>query len=147
MSDTPRTDSNCWTETGHKNGEVVLAEFARQLERELAAKAEACERLRGDKAMQDVIAECRRQVEVEGWTPEHDDEHAGGQLAAAAAEYAAVAAAQAGVDSGPFSPGSLWPWDGAWFKPKDQRRNLVRAAALLIAELRRVDRAALLEAK
>lgn len=46
MSDTPRTDGNCWTETGHRNGEVVLADFARQLERELAAKAEECERMR-----------------------------------------------------------------------------------------------------
>lgn len=45
MSDTPRTDNNCWTETGHKNGEVVQADFARQLERELAAKVEECEGL------------------------------------------------------------------------------------------------------
>jgi hypothetical protein len=38
---TPRTDRSCWRETSIGNGEVVLAQFARQLERELAAaKAE-----------------------------------------------------------------------------------------------------------
>lgn len=37
MSDTPRTDASCWRETGTKNGEVVQADFARQLEREIAA--------------------------------------------------------------------------------------------------------------
>lgn len=35
----------------------------------------------------------------------------------------------------------LWPWDREWWKPKDRRRNLVRAAALLIAEIERLDRA------
>lgn len=36
-----------------------------------------------------------------------------------------------------------WPWTGwatEWFKPKDDRYNLVRAAALLLAEIERLDR-------
>ncbi len=36
----------------------------------------------------DVQAERRRQVEAEGWTPKHDDEHADGQMAQAAGCYA-----------------------------------------------------------
>ena len=37
----------------------------------------------------DLIAdERRRQIEVEKWTPEHDDEHAENELALAAAVYA-----------------------------------------------------------
>jgi len=33
-----------------------------------------------------------------------------------------------------------WPWDPKWWKPKDRRRDLVRAAALIIAEIDRHDR-------
>lgn len=36
---------------------------------------------------------------------------------------------------------SKWPWDAAWWKPTDRRRDLVKAAALLIAEIERIDRA------
>ena len=35
-----------------------------------------------------------------------------------------------------------WPhtWDASWWKPKDRRRDLVRAGALIIAEIERLDR-------
>lgn len=36
----------------------------------------------------------------------------------------------------------FWPWDSSWWRPKDARRDLVRAAALLLAEIERLDRAA-----
>lgn len=38
---------------------------------------------------------------------------------------------------------SLWPhsWASCWFKPTNRRRDLVKAAALLIAEIDRLDRA------
>ena len=36
-----------------------------------------------------IAAERQRQVDVEGWTPAHDDEHDEGELAIAAACYAA----------------------------------------------------------
>lgn len=86
-------------------------------------------------AVSDVIAERRRQVDEEGCTPEHDDEHTFEELAAAAACYATAC---------PSTPMPIdWPWDAKWWKPKDRRRNLVRAAALLLAEIERVDRAAL----
>lgn len=75
----------------------------------------------------------------EGWTDEHDDEHAMGELALAGAHYAAVAGEQAQGEQGPFAPNpDLWPWDAKWFKPKDQLSNLVRAGALIAAEIDRL---------
>lgn len=97
------------------------------------------------KAAQDVLAERQRQIRAEGWTPEHDDEHAGGQMADAAAAYALEASHQVGgmMPSAPNDvPPSIWPWDEKWWKPKGARTNLVRAAALLLAEIERLDRAA-----
>lgn len=85
-------------------------------------------------AARDVIAERARQMSVEGWTPEHDDEHTDESLAIAAVCYVLFG------DS-PNHPPDAWPWAAEWWKPKDRRRNLVRAAALLIAELERLDRA------
>jgi hypothetical protein len=87
----------------------------------------------------DITEERRRQIEVEGWTPEHDDEHSPrkgrgevGPLVEAAACYLFG------------STGTLdlsWPWSRDWWKPKGRRRDLVRAAALIIAEIERIDRA------
>lgn len=87
-------------------------------------------------AASDVLAERRRQISV-GWTLEHDDEHVNGEMAAAAACYAFTAARS------PHYIDHIWPWSLDWFKRKDKRSNLVRAAALLIAEIERLDRAAL----
>lgn len=86
----------------------------------------------------DVIAERERQIAAEGWTPEHDDEHDTGELAAAAACYALSANFGNGIGSEPPSP---WPWDDAFWKPKDERSNLLRAGALILAEIERLDRA------
>lgn len=51
---------------------------------------ECAQEAAGTKGVADVLAERRRQVEVEGWAPEHDDEYSHGEMAAAAAAYAAV---------------------------------------------------------
>jgi hypothetical protein len=93
----------------------------------------------------DVLAERQRQVESEGWTPEHDNEHADGSLALAAARYALAGSSDGrtiGDELDPSLSARLWPrsWHASWWKPKDRRRNLVRAAALLIAEIERLDR-------
>lgn len=90
------------------------------------------------RAAADVLAERRRQREVEGWTDKHDDEHQTGGMTFAAAAYAVHAHAGTSMSS------ALWRWTGwatNWFKPKDTRRDLVRAAALLLAEIERIDRA------
>jgi hypothetical protein len=34
----------------------------------------------------------------------------------------------------------MWPWSREWWKPRNSRRDLVRAAALIVAEIERVDR-------
>lgn len=91
-------------------------------------------------ALADVAAERLRQQQEEGWTPEHDDQHRHGELARAAASYA-VSNRETDASDRSTVP-TLWPWSYEWWKPKGRRRNLVRAAALLIAEIERLDRAA-----
>lgn len=94
-------------------------------------------------AARDVLAERRRQVEAEGWAPEHDDEHGDGEMAAAAACYAMqeakVAWKRSDVDAPVRWP---WPWAMSWWKPAGHRRNLVKAGALILAEIERLDRSA-----
>jgi hypothetical protein len=90
-------------------------------------------------AIEDVIAERERQKSAEGWTPEHDDTHSCGEMAQAAACYAYPT--PWGVNpASETEPPRLWPWNRKWWKPKDRRRNLVRAAALIVAEIERIDR-------
>lgn len=94
-------------------------------------------------AMRDVFIERRRHVEVEGFTPEHDDSHDAGEIAGAAAAYAAYRShAKPETIMGYDVIEMLWPWSPRWWKPKDRRRDLVRAGALIIAEIERLDRAA-----
>lgn len=97
-------------------------------------------------AAKDVLAERQRQVTAEGWTPEHDDEHDNGELAKAAACYAiGRPEIRRLVDVGTPDVVSfvmqIWPWSTAWWKPTNPRRNLVKAAALILAEIERLDRA------
>lgn len=99
-------------------------------------------------AAHDVLAERRRQEAAEGWSRKHDDALSDGSLALAAACYACNAATWAQrapslpeAEYGKLSePGFRWPWHRKWWKPKSQRRDLVRAAALLLAEIERLDR-------
>ena len=37
--------------------------------------------------------------------------------------------------------GELWPWLSSWWKPSTNRRDLVKAGALILAEIERLDRA------
>jgi hypothetical protein len=93
------------------------------------------------KATDDVLAERQRQIDAEGWSAEHDDEHMFGDLAVAGACYAIESTPLRLPRSAPkqVEP-DIWPWTDDWWKPKDKRRNLVRAAALIIAEIERLDR-------
>jgi hypothetical protein len=96
------------------------------------------------KAAHDVLAERQRQMSAEGWTPEHDDEHTKGELAVAAALYALQGRGDPmlWITSG-NRPGHNANFLGrieSWLKPADRRRNLVRATALLLAEIERLDR-------
>lgn len=93
-----------------------------------------------------ISAERRRQVEGEGWTPAHDDEHDTGELAIAAACYCI---ADHSIHGGRAPGGNfydttirtLWPWSSDGFKPSEPIRNLVKAGALIAAEIDRLKRA------
>lgn len=87
-------------------------------------------------AAKDVLAERLRQMSAEGWTPERDDTYHDSELADAAACYALHAHNQG------FPTPAHWPWDRAWWKQTNPRRDLVKAGALILAEIERIDRAA-----
>ncbi|MFP2377802.1 hypothetical protein ACLEUY_16890 [Enterobacter ludwigii] len=87
-------------------------------------------------AILDVISERQRQRSVEGWTSEHDDAYQNSELADAAACYAIHAHNQG------FSTPAHWPWAPEWWKQSGARRDLVKAGALILAEIERVDRSA-----
>ncbi|MFU5049302.1 LysM peptidoglycan-binding domain-containing protein [Pseudomonas aeruginosa] len=82
----------------------------------------------------DVLAERRRQITAEGWTPEHDDLYCAAELPRAAAAYILSGA----NDEAP----AIWPFLAKWWKPRDARANYMRAGALILAEIERLDRAA-----
>jgi hypothetical protein len=99
-----------------------------------------------------------RQIYDEGWTTEHDDKHTDGELAEAASCYAAWA------HSISFKPEDIyitkgkenlpkdalllvernhrWPWAKEWWKPTpdDRIKELVKAGALIVAEIERLQR-------
>ena len=92
-----------------------------------------------------IAAERQRQLDVEGWTPEHDDAHPHCELSQAAKTY--ISAAQLAARGG--DPALLrldavnthWPWSLDWWKPSDDPiRNLVKAGALIAAEIDRLER-------
>lgn len=123
---------------------VNTPDILRQLERENNVLLQTGSGLSA--SARDVIAERLAQVNSEGFTAKYDDGHTDGQLATAAACYAE------GV--GDFGPAyktldfewseqpapSNWPWNDDWWKPRDPRGDLVRAGALILAEIDRFDR-------
>lgn len=107
-----------------------------------------------------IAVERDRQREKLGWTEEHDDDHDGGQLALAAACYAAASAntpilSAAVSNAGTYYFRDPFPWDfdddsrprdddRALVKPTDEEalRLLAKAGALIAAEIDRRLRAA-----
>lgn len=88
-----------------------------------------------------------RQQIVEPYVPEHDDQYIDGQLERAAATYVDYA-----KNEGSFRAArryqeanrapATWPWQNRFWKPSDRRRMLVKAGALIIAAIERLDRKA-----
>jgi hypothetical protein len=85
-----------------------------------------------------IAAERLRQITVEGWTPEHDAEHADDHLARAAAAYATPARLREPLG---WRIPVLWPWAARFWKPTpdDRVRELVKAGALIAAEIDRLN--------
>ena len=102
--------------------------------------------MRTSEIISEIENERVRQVRAEGWTLDHDDTHTAGELLRAAICYAQhpITHPMAKRQLGPGKPCDLWPWDSAAWKPKDNRHDLIRAAALIVAEIERLDRLSLM---
>jgi hypothetical protein len=84
-------------------------------------------------ALSDVANERYSQVIEKGYDSKHDDVYRDRELTFAAVGYI--------FNSLKLSDSvEWWPWDLSHWKPRDARDDLVRAAALLIAEIDRIDR-------
>jgi len=88
-------------------------------------------------ALIEIAAERQRQMSEEGFSRARDDEYTDGQLAQAASSYALMAAGRPGTAR------QTWPvsWGEAWLKSSEPRRDLIKAGALIAAEIERRDRA------
>lgn len=109
--------------------------------------------------IEEIAKERLRQIEGEGFSLEHDDAIEDGSLASAAAAYAYFASLPWAkrqlvhldfdgtiIDPGNIDPGAhvlaaLWQRPRGAFKPINKRRDLIKAAAMIVAEIGRIDRA------
>ena len=95
--------------------------------------------------------ERERQIHREGWSSEHDDKHVNNELALAAICYAEPNANYI-IQEGQYiriPNEDFWPeeWDKKWFKPTTRIRDLVKAGALIAAEIDRLQRIEIKKAK
>ena len=109
-----------------------------------------------------IHVERQRQIDVERWTPDHDDRHADDSLLIVAMMYYRHGAgltlpmhcrssAIEGLAARRRRQGLTvpvaqtvpigWPWDVRFWKPKTPARDLERAGALCLAEIERRRRA------
>jgi len=84
-----------------------------------------------------IATERQRQVDEEGWTAEHDDQHSRGELAKAGAVYAMPSNGSWKAANWPFEPDSI---NHDWNTAEGRIRELVRAGALIAAERDRLRR-------
>ncbi|MDH0188152.1 hypothetical protein N7676_08660 [Stenotrophomonas sp. GD03993] len=105
-----------------------------------AAPAQAVDLGTGVKA---IAAERERQLQAEGFTRDGDQQYRRGELAKAATAYVQLAAMD--LEAGTRNhiawraPAAVWPWAPEWWKPVDARRDLVRAGALIAAQIDAID--------
>jgi hypothetical protein len=96
-----------------------------------------------------IAAERKRQIEEEGFTAEHDEQHREQELSLAAACYALpyeIRHDTIGYYGWSKLLSKLWPWHEDWYKPYRENRinELKKAGALIAAE---IDRLLMLEGK
>lgn len=90
-----------------------------------------------------IAAERERQLQAEGFTRDGDQQYRRGELAKAATAYVQLAAMD--LEAGTRNhiawrePAAVWPWAPEWWKPVDARRDLVRAGALIAAQIDAID--------
>lgn len=100
-----------------------------------------------------IAEERKRQIEFEGYTPQHDSEHTARELISAARTYSESAGLHLLSES--IEPSNSWhntneplywaeiknhwPWDEESFKPTTALRDLVKAGALIAAAIDRLN--------
>jgi len=93
-----------------------------------------------------ITEERQRQISQEGWTPNHDDKMRHGQIAEAALTYIETHLIRENFNEDKVAvriadvAGDRWPWAEQWFKPKNSIHDLVKAGALIAAEIDRLQR-------
>ena len=99
-------------------------------------------------AIELIADERQRQIMWEGFSVIHDDTYKNGELAYAAACYALNHDALSSVKEGQSVP-AKWPWNIIRWKPSpnDRIKELVKAGALITAEIERLQRLNLSEAE
>src|SRR6266404_4773076 len=93
-----------------------------------------------------IATERSRQIEAEGWSEKHDDEHLRMDLTRASISYALHVWIQSKLIETYLeehvlkaAAQTLWPWEyGAWKPATDPVRTLVKAGALIAAEIDRL---------
>lgn len=92
--------------------------------------------------VQMIAEERQRQINHEGWTEEHDDQHNDGSLAHAAAAYACAELYRRTTSEGYDNTPHMWPFEKQWWKPtpEDRIRELQKSGALIAAEIDRLQR-------
>lgn len=85
--------------------------------------------------LEEIRYEREHQIVDLGYNEQWDDEYKNYQLVKAAICYANPLIANLKN----IVP-SAWPFDKVYWKPRTYRENLIRAAALIVAEIERVDR-------
>ena len=105
--------------------------------------------------LSEIGAERERQLKEKNYTRAHDDDHDAGELAHAAATYTILSAerkdrrkdimelVEESDDKGLKEYKRelrFWPWPINWLRLEERREDLIKAAALIVAEIERLDR-------
>lgn len=88
-----------------------------------------------------IAAERYRQIVDKRYTAADDDRYTGGQLMRAAMCYLWWEHPEKSPPLGSNGIPVGWPWLLLYWKPKDRVRNIIRAGALMMAEIDRLRRA------
>ena len=111
-----------------------LQHLQQKLDDALAENRQLHERLRGVTATTGsymIAMERERQVTVEGYDAEHDQCHSPMTLARAAVSYILCN----DENKRRVAKNTYWPWEDKYYKPRDMKRNLIRAGALVAAAI------------
>lgn len=114
-----------------------LQQLQQKLDDALAENRQLHERLRGVTATTGsymIAVERERQVIDEGYNAEHDHVHTPMTLARAAVSYILCNDEK----KRNVARNTYWPWEDKYYKPRDMKRNLIRAGALVAAAIDRL---------